>query len=330
MKIIHKFLAILLFVGVGIVITGLFLPDKFKSVKKLQIDASPVIVFEQINNLKKWGDWFPWFTNDTSLSVNYSELFRGKGGEMSVISPMYGNCKVSLTHSVFPESVAIYFDFNTRNKTVALIYLEPSKGGTRINFTFNITCHGLWERFYLLYDKVRIDQFVAGSVLNLKKTSEALKYDRISEVKIEELESKPAIIKLDSIHVNQLWSGIASGFDYLNRFFDRRNITPLDLPFVLNYGQLNDTLVKFGVGRVVPERTWIWRTLQQYEIPGGKNVVISHYGGRNTEKAHKAAENYILTHGLKTTGVSREIALFNPETDKDSSLWEIKVYYPVE
>lgn len=330
MKIVHKFLAILLFVGIGIVITGLFLPDKFKSVKKLQIDVSPVIVFDQINNLKKWEGWFPWFTDDTSLSANYSELSKGKGGEMSITSPMYGNCQVSLTHSVFPESVAVYFNFNTENKTVALIYLEPSKGGTRINFTFNITCHGLWDRFYLFYDKGKIDQFVASSVINLKKISEALKYDRISGVKIEEAENKPAVIKVDSVHVTQLWSGITSGFEYLDRFFERRNITPLDLPFVLSYGQLNDTLVKFGVGRVVPEKTWIWKTLQQYEIPGGKNVVVSHYGGRNTEKAHKAAEDYILSHGLKTIGVPREIALFNPETDKDSSLWEIKVYYPVE
>ncbi len=330
MKIIHKFLAILLFIGIGIVITGLFLPDKFKSVKKLQIDVPPVIVFDQINNLKKWGDWFPWFTDDTSLSVNYSELFSGKGGEMSIISPVYGNCQVSLTHSVFPESVAVYFDFNNENKTVALIYLEPSKGGTRINFTFNITCHGLWDRFYLFYDKDKIDQFVASSVLNLKEISEPLKYDRISGANIEESESKPAVIKIDSVNINQLQSGIVLGFEYLARFFERRKITPLDLPFVLNYGQLNDTLVKFGVGRVVPERTWIWKTLQQYEIPGGKNVVVSHYGGRNTEKAHKAAENYISGHGLKITGVPREVALFNPETDRDSSLWEIKVYYPVE
>ncbi len=35
-------------------------------------------------------------------------------------------------------------------------------------------------------------------------------------------------------------------------------------------------------------------------------------------------------HNLEQNGQSWEIELFNPEIDKDSTLWETKVYYPVK
>jgi hypothetical protein len=331
MKFILKLLVFFLFLGIAIVITGIFLPQKFKSIKKAEINASPIIVFEQINNLKNWQEWHPWFETDSTIKIEYQAKTEGKGAEMIVNGRLTGKCKVKLTHSVYPESIAVFNDYEIESKNIVLIFLEPTSKGTRINYTFNITQIDLWERYFVLFNKKKINRLVKESVKGLKEVSEELKYSRIGEIAmIDSIESKPAVIKIDSVHHKNLEEQIILGFDYLDRFFERREITPLDKPFVLRYGLINDTLEKFAVGRIIPEKTWVWRTLNSYEIPEGKSLVVSYFGGRNTSKAHQALKEYIRNNGLIENGQPREVALYEPDNEPDSSLWETMVYYPVE
>lgn len=331
MKFILKLLVFLLFLGIAIVLTGIFLPKKFKSVKKLEINTSPTIVFDQINNLNNWQEWHPWFTIDSVTDVEYFDKTEGKGAEMLINGQTNEKCKVKLTHSVYPESIAIYNDYMIYSKNIVLIFLEPTSEGTRINYTFNITDIGLWERYFILFNKKEINNRVAASVMNIKKISEELKYSRVGDIEmIDSIESKPAVIKIDSVHQKNVQEQIVSGFNYLDRFFERREITPEDKPFILRYGLLNDTLEKFAVGRIIPEKTWVWKTLNNYGIPEGRSLVVSYYGGRNTSKAHLALRKHIRENDLEVNGPPREVPLYNPETEQDSSLWETKVYYPVK
>jgi effector-binding domain-containing protein len=330
MKFILKLSLFLLLVSIVLAITALFLPEDFKVVKKMDIHTSPIIVFNQVNNFHNWESWSPWQDKDSLMTVNISDNYYGKGAKMNWQSEEIGNCDVSITHSVFPESIALHFDTPSKSKTVALIYFEPTPQGTLINFTFNINKLDFWEKYFLLYTQNEIENTIEKGVHNLKTISEELKYSRISEIVIDSVSAKHAVIKIDSTSANNLDVQMKSGFSYLDRFLERREITALDVPFSINFNSANDTLKKIAVGRYIPERTWVWRTLQYYYIPAGKAVITTHYGKPNTKKAHQAIQNYISKNNLKTSGVPWEEYRFNPETDKDTSLWEVKVYYPIE
>lgn len=330
MKFILQLLFFLLIVSFAIAITALFLPDQFKVVRKAEINASPVIVFNRVNNFYNWDSWSPWREQDSLMKTDIGSKSIGKGAKYSWQSAKFGNTDVSITHSVFPESIALNFDNHSKSKIVALIYFEPTAKGTLINFTLNIKKLEFWEKYFLLLSQKEIENIVESGVYNLKSISEELKYSRISEIRIDSISAKHAVIKLDSTTSKNLDANRRADYAYLDRFFERREITPMTPPIQMIFDSGNDTLIKFAVGKFIPERTWVWRTLQYYFIPEGRAVIASHYGKPKTKKAHQAIKSYISEHHLKIKGLPWEEYLYNPKTDKDTSLWEIKIYYPVE
>lgn len=73
---------ILLAVLALIVIASLYLAtlDGEYEVKRSRIiDASPEVVFQDLNDYRNWEDWGPWFEQDSSIALTYPEQTSGKG-----------------------------------------------------------------------------------------------------------------------------------------------------------------------------------------------------------------------------------------------------------
>lgn len=329
MKTLLRTLFILLFLMIGIIIAGLFLPREHKIVVKKQIDIPRTIVFGLVNDFTNWKDWSPWMLNDKQMEVTTGDKPAGKDAKIQWKSNIYGNCKLAMTHSVLPESVAVNFDFETKSKTVSLWYFEPTDEGTLVNWTINITHLSIWERYFVLINKKEMQLLIEYGAKSLDSLSRSFSRSRIGEIQISQYNTQPSIIMTDSVRADKITSRIFEMHNYINGFFERRELKANGNPFALFYGNVNDSLVKIASGIPIAERTWVWKTLGYFEMPSTKVVTVSHYG-YPTDKAHRAILKYIESNNLEKNGFPFEEYLYNPVSNNDTINWETKVYYPVK
>jgi effector-binding domain-containing protein len=115
----------------------------------------------------------------------------------------------------------------------------------------------------------------------------------------------------------------------VQQFFDSRKLSTSGNAFMINYGNVNDSLVKIACGFPIKEPTWVWKTLNLYKFPASGVVTIQHFG-YPTDKARRAVQKYCVANGLVINGAFWEEYLYNPETSNDTLSWETKIYCPVK
>lgn len=329
MKILLRILFVLLFIVLGIMLAGLFLPNKHQIVVKKQIDVPRKIVFGLVNDFSQWNSWSPWMQNDSLMEVSIDNPPSGKNAEMEWKSTIYGNCKATITHSVLPESVAVNFDFGTKSKTISMWYFEPTDEGTLLNWTLNLTHLNLWERYFLLFNKDKMNALIENGAENIDKISRSFSRSRIGEIKVIQFDAQPTILMVDSVLPVQVSSRLNEMNTYLENFFAKRNLTIDGNPFALIYGSVNDSLVKIASALPIAGRTWVWKTISFYEMPATKVVSVSHFGFP-TDKAHRAILKYIDQNKMDNNGAPYEEYLYDARKNTDTANWETKVYYPVK
>jgi effector-binding domain-containing protein len=330
MKIILRVLFALLIALILLIIVGLFLPKSLRIVTIREVSSSPSVVYEQLNQFKNWSNWSPWQEKDSAMQIQIGEPSKGKGAIMNWKSAVFGNCKATITHSVQPESMAVDFNFGTSNKTVSLWYIEPTDLGSRINWTFNLTRLNLFERYFALFEKKEMKSFIEDGIDNLKSACESAEKSRIGEISVINPQAQPSVIMVDTVTLNQSIERRPKMISYVANFLSKRGLTATGKAFGLYMGSTNDSTLIYACGFPIKERTWVWKTLSYYEIPATRAVSVSHYGGTNATKAVKAINKYVKENNLQTGANVIEEYLYNPDTDKDTSNWEIKVMVPLK
>ena len=330
MKALLRFLFLMLLIVIIVAIAGIFLPKEKKFIVTKLINAPTKLVFEQVNNLNKWGSWAPWILNDSLIDLNYNKQIKGKGAFMSWHSQKYGNCDLTISHSIEYESVVADFDYGLPGKTIAFWDFDSVGKKCLVNWSLNLSELSLFERYFTILDKNKIQALLTDGIENIKKVSEDSKYCRVGNIETIKMEKQPSVIMVDSTSVVNLEVRKEEMLKYLQRFLERRGITPQGPAFYIKYRINNDTIVEFACGYPLPERTWIWKTLKYYELPNSQVMVGSHFGGKNVDQGYLAIEKRMEEEGLEKNGKPWEVRLYNNKTDKDTMMWETKIYYPVK
>lgn len=328
MKTILHLLFLLLILFIGIIITGVFLPPDMSVSASTEINAKPEIIFPEINNFSKWKYWSPWQQSDSTMKVS---ILKGNSKESRMVweSGKFGECRIIFTHQEPNSSVAANFDFGTNSKTTSVWFIENVATSTLVNWSFTTKELTIWEKYFALIHRSEIKELLALGLKKLKMHCEDLKFSRVGPIEIINSDQIPAVIMVDSVLESQVEERLSEMDAYLLRFFGRREMRPAGKPFVIRYGVVNDSLFKIARGYPMNERTWVWRTLQYFSMTGGKKVTASHFGSNSTDKAHNAIREYISKNNLEINGQYWEIELFTPEIDKDSTLWETRLFYPI-
>jgi effector-binding domain-containing protein len=328
MKTILRILFIVFVLAVALVVTGLFLPKKYTFVATKTIHADRSIVYDQLARFSQWKNWSPWdFPEPQYLTIHQED--RIQGSEMTWNTSSIQN-KLIITHAVLNESMAVSFKIGTQAKITGLWFLEPLEKGCRINWTYNITGLSFFERYFALFQKKETYALIETGLTKLKEVSMDLKYSRIDALSYVDLPLMHTVIMLDSVPTNRTEKRIEYMKRYLNRFFETREMSPVGQPFKLIYEPVSDTLEKFAIGYPMEERTWVWRTLEYYEIPASRAVATQYFGDpARISKAHNAIQTYLSDNNLSLSGNAFEVALFDTAVSKDTSLWATMVYYPI-
>lgn len=102
-------------------------PDQFSVVRTTSINASPAVVFEQLNDFKRWKAWSPWEKMDPVMQRTYSGNAAGVGS----IYAWNGNDKVG------QGQMEILKTEDSRSLLIKLDFIKPFEGHNVAEFTLS-------------------------------------------------------------------------------------------------------------------------------------------------------------------------------------------------
>jgi uncharacterized protein YndB with AHSA1/START domain len=170
--------------AVLVVLIGIFAgvayvqPDTYDVSRSTTINAPPAVVFEQVNNLRKWESWSPWKELDPTQKITFAGPEAGKDAKMTWSGDAWkvGEGSMMISESQPNERVAFNLEF-----------VKPMKGTSTAEFTFKsegnqtlVTWNSKGQKDFLAKamglvfncEKMMGDQFDKG-LGDLKKLAEA-------------------------------------------------------------------------------------------------------------------------------------------------------------
>lgn len=107
-----------IFLGISIIfslfmVSGFLLPASYQISRSVQINAPHSLIYEQINDLKKWPEWTVWNTQtDPSLVLQYGSISVGEGASWQWNAEQMGNGTLKIVKSYPLEGVQYKLSMN--------------------------------------------------------------------------------------------------------------------------------------------------------------------------------------------------------------------------
>jgi uncharacterized protein YndB with AHSA1/START domain len=147
-------------------------PADYAVSRSITIPAPPAVVFDLVNDLKKWNTWSPWAKRDPEAKYTYSGPENGKGASFSWAgNDQVGEGAMTISESVPGELVRYDLEFKKpmEDRASAEIVLKSSGSGTEVTWSMKGTNNFIGKLFGLLmnFDKMIGGDFEQG-LANLK------------------------------------------------------------------------------------------------------------------------------------------------------------------
>ena len=330
MKTLLKILYILLFFVLAILLTGLFLPKNIRIEADTVIGSSCEMVFDQVNTLKNWESWSPWLGDSIQATIEYNEVPAGKGADFRWKEKDSGTGSIKITEIKPDQEILMHIDFGEGGDATIIWKFKPEGDKIKVSWIFENMDMSYFERYFMFLFKKNIHKDLEKGLANLKAVCNDLRLSRISDIELTEQEAQPAMIIIDSASMKDMDTRIKENFEKLTAYLERRGIEPVGDKIALFFKWNPDGLSRFATGYRIPEKTWGWKEYTYYELPAGKTASVTHWGKYDSEKPYIALDNYLKSYGLKQGNMIWEEYLVAPENEPDTSLWEKRIYYPVE
>ncbi|MBK9177824.1 MAG: SRPBCC family protein [Flavobacteriales bacterium] len=148
---LKKLFLVLAVIIAGIIIVSRFQPDSYTVERSATIAVPPALVFEHVNNFKKWQQFNAWGDTDPNAVYTYNDTESGVGANFH----WKGNSDMGEGNMTILESkpneyvkVDLAFIEPFEGKAIAEFLLEPTEGGTKLtertssdhNFFSKIMC----------------------------------------------------------------------------------------------------------------------------------------------------------------------------------------------
>jgi len=148
---------------------ALFLPPKVYVERSLLIPAKADIVFNQINDLRKWKYWSPWHHTDPNMEVTYHGFLKGEGASYSWESNIIGDGKLVITESYPEQYISTKINFVEDGTATSFYRFEETEEGTQVIWGFEtVVGTSPIEKYMGLFLDSRVGSEFEKGLQNLK------------------------------------------------------------------------------------------------------------------------------------------------------------------
>ena len=138
MNIVLIIFLVLIALGLIIVIYAQRLPSDIHFERSMTMKASPEAIFQEINNLRNWTKWSPWYKKDPNMELSYGSITEGEGGTYSWSSKSrnVGSGSMKITKSVPHSLIETELNFQPNNPSQG--YWKIEQQGDECNVTWGL------------------------------------------------------------------------------------------------------------------------------------------------------------------------------------------------
>lgn len=329
MKTLLKILVTIFILLVIFALSGLFLPKNVKIESVKDIQAPIEIVFDQVNKLENWENWSPWLEKDSTMKLSYQGPAAGKGAVYIWSGEDSGNGSLEITGSESNARIETYINFNGQSNANGEWTFEEINGTTRIKWAFINNDAKYAERYFLAFFKKNIKRMLESGLNNIEEVSKKLKKSRIGSITVEDLEERHALIIQDSADFEGIGSKMGEMYGLLMKKMEQMNLEVVGAPFAIYHNWDPEGKTHFACGLPISKKVYARKPVEYLRLKETRVVSVVHYGEYNTEKAHRAIDQFVNENQLVITGAPWEEYLTDPMSETDTSKWQTKVYYPI-
>ena len=337
MKTLKKIGIVLLAIVAVVVCTSYLLPST-SHVERSHVMKAPVaVIYDQVNTLKNWKAWSPWYRMEPTAKMEYGNLPSGAGAWYAWSGEKTGSGRMTVVHAQ-PDSVVNFeMEFTGQGKAYAGFIFTPEGNNTKVTWTFKSepTLNPVARWFgFLAMEKLLAPDYEAGLV-NLEKVSDSVAKAKppapeiiISSMEIDE---QPVLTVRSTIPVTEITNTLIKSFGMVGAYIKKHNLKQAGPVFAIYHSYNESGTTDMEAGVPIDKADKGSGEVKGSKIEKGEVAVADYYGPyEGTKKAHEMVTTWIKERNRAVKGSPWESYVTDPMTEKDSNKWLTKVYYPLK
>ncbi len=328
-NIVIGLLALIITLGV----IAFILPSKVHIERSINIKAPKEVVFDQVNNLQNWEKWSPWQHIDTAMDLKYfgNEKGEGAGFEWKSDQSNVGCGSVTIFASKPYDSIYAEIDFLSKGKGNLYYLFKKSDSGTKVKWIFELNLgYNPITRYIGLFMNKRIGKNFENGLDSLKQVAENISTRHQLITKEIKVLAFTYIGIREKIKPVELGQKMGINFKELKMFIEKNKLKMTNVAFSIYYSFTKDE-VEYEAGIPVEKCKTGNNKIKIGQMKACKAIVTDYYGPYSgLGKEYEVIEKWIVDNKKKISGLPFEMYITGPITEKDSTKWLTKIYYPVE
>ena len=323
------FFAILGFIGLYI-LACVFMPSKFEISRDIEINASPLILFNQVNDFHNWNNWKPWSEIDTTIINNFGEITAGEGAYIEWSAEKVGNGNMKITNSKLFEQIDFEISLSDWNAFYGQFIFEPAEMGVKVSWVYKGDLPFLARGCGPIFNAMTGKNFEKG-LNNLKVYCENLPA-RTMNMEVVIWESQPYVYILDSCKVSNISAKLGEVYSEIYHSLASQGTMPISQPFAkyisFPHNPRDENKVIFQGGAFTETGIETSGRIQIGNSTSANTLQASHFGVYETAGiTHDAMKKYCDDNGYTINGSAYEIYITDPSLEPNPANWETKVIY---
>ena len=331
MKILKTIGVVLLILFALIIAISSFAPSRMKLEESILIKAKPQVIFDELNDLKKWPDWSAWSQKDKDIKWSFSDPSYGQGASMSWESSMVGSGKQAIEVSDPNRHVITKLNFSGwQGDNYESFFIEEVPEGSKVTRSLEGAEFQFFLRgFGILMHKMVKKDYQQG-LENLKSICESKSKDVEMKIELKTIKAISGLAIMDTATSKQIGENIGADFNEIADYLKQLKGRQVGAPFAVYYQYKNDTMI-FQAGIPTEKNLKESSRVKAIKLNGGKAVVGYYQGSfEKIGRAHESINKWIYENKLVMNGPPREVYLTNPAEEPDQEKWITEIYYPVK
>lgn len=328
MKALKTIGRIILVIVIIAVVVPYFLPDSASTSDELQINATPQVIFRQVNNYKNWKAWSP-FEADPTMVDTFSGPEQGVGANRAWIGDDAGTGSMTILESDPYKYISNKLEFGPDGGGgIGAWNFNVTEEGTKVVWSIRITKLSYFERWFGLIINFTLKPRITEGLNSLKELTEAM--PEPLKVKKIILDPQTTMVVYDSTTMDGMKAMFEKSYGELMTYIGRKQIPITGEQFAVYHNWDPNGYIKISAGIPVDKERKGNSTVTYFELPGGEALFAKHVGGYDTGPTHYAIDAYIKDFNIETRDFIWEKYLYDPMTDTDSTKWVTFIYYPIK
>ncbi len=302
--------------------------------ESIDINASPAVVFNLVNNLQKTESWNAWTLSDTTNIATYNEISEGVGASSQWSGDLNGGGTQKIIESDKNSRVRSEMTFEGwDDKSYAEFLLSPKGNSTQATWVFESNpLPFLFRGFALLSGmKTIMHKMYQEGLINLKRIAEERSMQSLYNgytIKEIDLPTKYYVMNRQVVSFDKIPSFYTSSLGSLFGKVQQAGIEMDGMPCGLFFNY-NESAGTTDMGAAIPVKIPIsLAEAISLELPAKRAIYVDYYGdSNNTQPAHYAIEEYMKDKAYLLDYPIIEEYLSDPSKEADPSKWLTRISY---